>query len=90
VAPRLAGQPIFYPVLNQEYATMIARGWNVKHSGSGDVTRFQVRRDFLDNYDTHQVGGRTIIEYWIPAEDLAALNASIVGLIEVVAEYHQD
>jgi hypothetical protein len=88
--PRLADQPIFYPVLNQEYATMIARDWNVKHSGSGYVTRFRVRRDFLDNYDAHQVGGRTIIEYWIPAEDLANLNASIVGRIEVVAEFHRD
>ena len=88
--PRLPDQPIFYPVLNQEYATMIARDWNVKHSGSGYVTCFHVRRDFLDNYDTHQVGGRTIIEYWIPAEDLANLNASIVGRIEVVAEYHRD
>jgi hypothetical protein len=61
-------------VLNQEYATMIARDWNVKHSGSGYVARFHVRRDFLDKYDTHQVGGRTIIEYWITA-DLANLNA---------------
>ena|GEM_PF-5137857 len=24
--PRLPGQPFFYPVLNQEYATQIARG----------------------------------------------------------------
>jgi hypothetical protein len=88
--PRLPDQPIFYPVLNQEYATMIARDWNVKHSGSGYVTRFHVRRDFLDKYETHQVGGRTIIEYWIPAEDLDALNANIVGHIEVVAEYHRD
>jgi hypothetical protein len=54
------------------------------------VTRFHVRRDFLDNYVTHQVGGRSIIEYWIPAEDLADLNASILGHIEVVAEYHRD
>ena len=28
------------------------------------------------------------VEYWIPAEDLTALNASIVGTIEVIAEYH--
>jgi hypothetical protein len=28
------------------------------------------------------------VEYWIPAEDLTALNASIVGTIEVTAEYH--
>ena len=88
--PRLPDQPIFYPVLNQEYATKIARDWNVKHSGSGYVTRFRVRRDFLDKYETHQVGGRTIVEYWIPAEDLTELNANIAGRIEVVAEYHQD
>jgi hypothetical protein len=59
-------------------------------SGSGYVTCFHVRRAFLDRYETHQVGGRTIVEYWIPAEDLTELNASIVGHIEVVAEYHQD
>ena len=87
--PRLPGQPIFYPVLNQEYATKIARDWNVKHSGSGYVTRFRVRRSFLDHYQIHQAGGRTILEYWIPAEDLAELNANIVGRIELVAGYHQ-
>ena len=86
--PRLPGQPIFYPVLNQEYAAKIARDWNVKHSGAGYVTRFEVLRSFLDQYEVHQAGGKTILEYWIPAEDLAALNASIVGTIEVTAEYH--
>ncbi len=87
--PRLPEQPIFYPVLNEEYATRIARDWNVKHSGSGYVTRFEVRRSFLDRYEVHQAGGRTILEYWIPAEDLPELNASIAGLIEVTAEYHR-
>ena len=86
--PRLFWQPIFYPVLNEEYAAKIARDWNVRQSGAGYVTRFLVRRSFLDNYDVHQVGGQTILEYWIPAEDLAALNASIVGTIEVTAEFH--
>jgi len=88
--PRLPGQPIFYPVLNEDYATKIARDWNVKQSGSGYVTRFRVCRSFLDRYQVHQAGGRTILEYWIPAEDLAELNANIVGFIELVAEYHQN
>lgn len=87
--PRLPEQPIFYPVLNEEYATRIARDWNVKHSGSGYVTRFEVRRSFLDRYEVHQAGGRNILEYWIPAEDLSELNANIAGLIEVTAEYHR-
>lgn len=83
--PRLPDQPIFYPVLNEDYATRIARDWNVKASGVGFVTRFQVHRSFLDRYDVHQVGGQTILEYWIPAEDLEEMNDNIVGLIEVVA-----
>lgn len=86
--PRLPEQPIFYPVLNREYATTIARDWNVPASGAGYVTRFHVACSFLDRYEVHQVGGRDILEYWIPAEDLDQLNAQIVGLIEVVAEYH--
>jgi len=32
---RLTGQPIFYPVLNEEYAAKIARDWNVRQSGAG-------------------------------------------------------
>lgn len=84
---RLPDQPIFYPVLNQEYATRIASDWNVKASGVGYVTRFEVRASFLDRYEVHQVGGQTILEYWILAEDLAELNENIVGRIEVVSEH---
>jgi hypothetical protein len=85
--PRLPDQPIFYPVLNEDYARKIARDWNVPASGVGYVTRFSVRRAFLDCYEVHQVGGRTILEYWIPAEELEALNDNIVGLIEIIAKY---
>lgn len=85
--PRLGDQPIFYPVLNEDYATRIARDWNVKASGVGYVTRFEVEKAFLDRYDVQQAGGETILEYWIPAEDLPELNRHIVGSIEVVAEY---
>ena len=85
--PRLPDQPIFYPVLNRDYATRIARGWNVKASGVGYVTRFKVAKAFLDGYEVHQVGGETILEYWIPAEDLSAFNSNIIGSIEVIAEF---
>jgi len=85
--PRLTGQPIFYPVLNEWYATMIARDWNVEHSGAGYVTRFQVRRSVLDRYEVHQVGGQTIPRILDPPEDLPTLNANIVGTIKVTAEF---
>jgi len=85
--PRLPEQPIFYPVLNKDYAIQIARDWNVKADGAGFVTQCQVLRSFLEGYDVQQAGGRQHLEYWIPAEDLPAFNAAIVGKIEVVAEF---
>jgi hypothetical protein len=85
--PRLEDQPIFYPVLSEEYATKIARDWNVPASGRGFVTRFRVRKEFLDRYEVREAGGRMHLEYWIPAEDLVAFNGAILGTIEVVAEF---
>lgn len=80
--PRLPVQPIFYPVLNEEYAVEIARNWNTKDAQSGYVgyvTRFQVRADFLSPYPVQTVGARPHQEYWIPAEELDAFNRHIVG-----------
>jgi hypothetical protein len=87
--PRLPEQPIFYPVLNEEYARQIARDWNAKRNEPrvGYVTRFAVRNEFLEAYQIQTVGGSMHQEYWIPAEELAELNRNIVGPIEVVAEY---
>lgn len=85
--PRLADQPIFYPVLNEDYAVRIARDWNVPHSGVGYVTRFHVDSEFLRRYPVRRVGGSTILELWVPAEELDEFNAHIVGLIEVVHEF---
>ena len=42
--PCLPEQPIFYPVLNEDYAIKIARDWNVRASGIGYVTKFAVSR----------------------------------------------
>lgn len=85
--PRLPGQPIFYPVLNEEYARQIARDWNVPASGAGYVTRFAVRNEFVARYPIQTVGGSVHQELWIPAEDLVEMNRHIVGLIEVIGEY---
>lgn len=84
---RLPEQPIFYPVLNRWYATKIAREWNVAAEGVGYVTRFEVRRSYLERYEVHQVGGREVVEYWIPAEELAGFNDNIVGAIVEEAGY---
>lgn len=85
--PRLPEQPIFYPVTNEQYAIQIARDWNVRDSGSGFVTRFAVRADYLLRFPVRKVGASTHTEYWIPAEELPHFNDNIVGLIEVIQEF---
>lgn len=85
--PRLPEQPIFYPVLSEAYAIKIARDWNLPASGKGCVTRFLVAKTFLDPYEIREAGGKDYREYWIPAEDLEAFDAAIVGEIDVVAEF---
>jgi hypothetical protein len=84
--PRLPDQPIFYPVLNEEYATQIARDWNTR-DGTGYVLRFEVDADFLAGYAVRTVGSRVHEEYWIPAEDLAEFNRHLAGPIEVVSTF---
>lgn len=85
--PRLPDQPIFYPVTTEEYAIKIARDWNVRDSGKGFVTRFDVTKRFLNGYQVQDAGGRAHREYWIPAEDLAQFNDAIVGIICVTHEF---
>jgi len=87
--PRLPEQPIFYPVTNEAYARQIAQDWNARDNDDrkGFVTRFAVTAAFLAAYEPKVVGGREHEEYWIPAEDLAAFNAALIGPIELIASY---
>jgi hypothetical protein len=86
--PRLPEQPIFYPVMNEAYAIQIARDWNARHSGAGFVTRFAVESEFLKRYPVQTVGSSLHQELWVPAEELDEFNRHIVGLVEIVAEFH--
>lgn len=80
--PRLPGQPFFYPVLSESYATQIARDWNTKDASSGSVGYvlcFGVRSEFLSDYEVHTVGSSEHREYWIPAADLEKLEREHCG-----------
>ena len=85
--PRLPDQPIFYPVMNEEYAIQIARDWNVPASGSGFVTRFAVDADYLSSFTEQVVGGAMHRELWVPAEELEEFNQHIIGLIEFTQRF---
>jgi len=86
--PRLIEQPIFYPVMNEDYAIQIARDWNVPASGSGFVTRFNVRNDYVKKFEVQNVGGQIHNELWVLAEELEEFNQNIVGLIEVTQSFY--
>ncbi|MFE3582590.1 hypothetical protein [Streptomyces vinaceus] len=49
----------------------------------------EVDTAFLARYPVRQVGGETILELWVPAEELDEFNAHIVGRIEVVHEFRR-
>jgi len=88
--PRLPEQPIFYPVLNEQYASEIAGKWNTKYSKSGKkgyVTRFEIDDDYIKQFEVQTVGAHYHQELWIPAEDLTEFNSHIKGNIEVIASF---
>ncbi len=86
--PRLPEQPIFYPVTSEEYANQIARNWNVAASGSGFVTKFAVKTEYLSKFEIQNVGGQIHNEFWVPAEELEEFNSNIVGLIEITKSFY--
>jgi len=87
--PRLPEQPIFYPVLNEKYATEIASRWNVKYNEDhkGYVTCFVVEDEYCKQFEVHVVGADYHQELWVPAEELEEFNRHIVGEIQVISTY---
>jgi len=93
--PRLPEQPIFYPVLNREYAQQIAKRWNTKDSAgrptqAGFVTEFELPIEFLSRYEERTVGNSVHRELWVPAEELDIFNSAIHGKIRVVEAFYGD
>jgi hypothetical protein len=91
--PRLPEQPIFYPVLNRNYAIQIARDWNVPsaQSGfSGFVTEFTVGSHYLKQFPVQTVGDSVHQELWVPAERLAEFNSEIGDTIRMTHAFFGD
>ena len=80
-------QPIFYPVLNEDYASEIAEKWNTRDEAGnylGFVTRFEVLEEVANQYPSQNVGARNHNELWVPSEELETFNQAIVGNIIVI------
>ncbi len=82
--PRLPEQPIFYPVLNKEYAIQITKEWNIPAYGVGYVTEFDVDDTYISQFTTKNVGGEIHNELWIPSERLEEFNNKIIGKIRII------
>ena len=87
--PRLPEQPIFYPVLTEQYAVEIASRWNVTNNldHKGYVTKLEIYDDNSRQFEFHQVGDNHNQELWIPSERLEEFNRHIIGKICVAAEF---
>ena len=88
---RQVWQPILYIVENYGYAKQIAKGWNLEdeNSGfSGYILEFTISDDYIKNYELKQVGDKTHLEYWIPAEDTENFNKNIIGKIKIINAFY--
>ena len=89
--PRLEWQPIFYPVMNQEYAEQIAGQWNTEDEFSGyagHVLSFDMPEEYIQKYPVQNVGGDIHNELWVPAEELEDFNQRIIGEIKIIKSFH--
>ena len=89
--PRLAHQPIFYPVLTLSYAEQIARDWNTQDDASeyaGFVTQFEIDSLYGDSFEVKTVGAREHQELWVPAEQLDEFNQHLTTRITLQAAFY--
>ncbi|MGB0432386.1 MAG: hypothetical protein ACPGLV_18065, partial [Bacteroidia bacterium] len=89
--PRLEWQPIFYPVLNFDYAAEIAEKWNTKDEFSeyvGIVTSFNIPYNYFNQFKVKNVGGSKHEELWVLSEKLTEFNDQIIGSIEIEKAYY--
>ncbi len=86
--PRKPEQPIFYPVLNLEYANEIAKKWNAEsQSASGYVARFNLDDTYGARFEPQKVGGSHHVELWVPSEELSRFNEHILPPILIVSAH---
>ncbi|NOW06145.1 hypothetical protein [Clostridium beijerinckii] len=88
---RLPTQPIFYPVLEYEYASQIASDWNTVDNNSGlvgYVTEFNIDEDYISQFKVHTVGKSIHRELWIPSNKLKEFNNNIIGKILISEAFY--
>jgi len=84
--PRLPDQPIFYPVLNAQYARQISHDWNARsEEQAGYVTQFEIDDTYAARFEERTVGGREHLELWVPADELTEFNQHLLGPVALIS-----
>ena len=86
--PRKPEQPIFYPVLNLEYANEISQRWNTEgQSAAGYVGQFNLDDGYSARFELQKVGTIHHVELWVPSEELSEFNKHIISEIKIVSAF---
>lgn len=88
---RLSWQPIFYPVLDYDYACTIANEWNTQDDLNGNVgyvTQFEIPMNYFKKFEEQNVGAKNHNELWVPAEELENFNSKIINGIKIIKTFY--
>ena len=85
--PRLPEQPIFYPVLSEEYAVKIARDWNVPATAPATSRAFACNAAFLRHTKSKRRADRRIESTGSPRKIFPRSMQLLVGEIEIIATF---
>ena len=87
IEPDQGGERFFYLKINQRYAEMIARQWEVPLHGAGYVVRLILPEPVMKYFDLETVAYEEHLEYRVPTCELDRINHHLVGEVSIVSAF---
>ncbi|MBT4521524.1 MAG: hypothetical protein HOC23_16110 [Halieaceae bacterium] len=87
IEPDQGGELFLFLKLNQRYAEMIARQWEVPLYGAGYVVRLILPESVMTYFDLETVAYEEHLEYRVPACELDHINSHLVGEVSIVSAF---
>ena len=87
IEPGRGGERFTCLKLNQCYAEMIARQWQLPSHGAGYVARIQLPYSALKRFELDTVAYEEHMEYRVPVGELQALSRRLLQPLELVSAF---
>ncbi len=87
--PLQPDQPILHLVPTRENAIKNMPDWDAPASGSGYVTKFEVKTSYLNTFNVEEAGWKVHMEHWTLLEELAEFCDAIVGNSDFTDQVHK-